>query len=281
MKKTIAALTVGLTLLMTANRSEAVSITLYDGASNVTPNQYNSPSPWLNFASPNGGIQNAGGGVTNLNTTSNNNVYAGYSNYNASINSNPSVITPTTPVNSSFPSLDRNAGYTLSFTVKINSQFNDGPNGPNRAGFSVIVLSSDKKGIELGFRNTDIFAQNNSSFNGGGEQIGGLSTLLANLTTYDLNVSGNSYTLSSGSTSLLTGLLRDYTTATGFGSDIYKTSNLIFLGDDTTSARANIDLANVSIVTSEAVPEPSSIPCAVLLVGGFFVLRKKYAQLAK
>ncbi|AFZ26966.1 PEP-CTERM putative exosortase interaction domain-containing protein [Cylindrospermum stagnale PCC 7417] len=279
MKKIIAALTVGLTLLMTANRSEAVSITLYDGASNVTPDQYNSPSPWLTFTSLFGGTQGASGGVTNLDTSTNNITYAGYSNY--------SVNAPTTPVNPLFPGLDRNAGYTLSFTVRINSQVNDGTNGANRAGFSVIVLSSDKQGIELGFRNNvgfindDIFAQNNSSFNGGGEQNTGVSALLGSLTTYDLNVFGSSYTLSNGANSLLTGSLRDYTAATGLGSQVYNTPNFIFLGDDTTSARANIDLANVSITVPDEVPEPSTIPSAVLLVGGFLVLKKKYAQLAK
>ncbi|MBD2388714.1 PEP-CTERM sorting domain-containing protein [Cylindrospermum sp. FACHB-282] len=288
MKKTIAAITVGLTLLMTANPSEAVSITLYDGASNVTPDQYNSPSPWLNFASTTNGTQSVSGGVTTLNTdlsTTSNGIYAGYSNYNATVAGSTTspffTITPTTPVNSSFPSLDRNAGYTLSFTVKINSQFNNGTNGANRAGFSIIVLSSDKQGIELGFRDTEIFAQNNSSFNGGGEQIGSLSTLLGSLTTYDLTVSGNSYTLTSGSTSLLSGSLRDYTAATGFAGDIYRTSNFIFLGDDTTSARANISLANVSLTVPDQVPEPTTIPGMVLLVGGFWMLKKKYLQSAK
>ncbi|MHC5830973.1 MAG: PEP-CTERM sorting domain-containing protein, partial [Nostoc sp.] len=55
------------------------------------------------------------------------------------------------------------------------------------------------------------------------EQITGVSSLLSSLTTYNLNVSGNNYTLTNGATSLLSGLLRDYTTATGFGSDVYRT----------------------------------------------------------
>jgi hypothetical protein len=286
MKNTIAAITIGITLLLTANKSMAGTLTLYDGTSGVTPNQYNSASPWLTFASPNGGTQtvNSSNNSTTLDSNSANGIYAGYSNYNATINPlTSSVITPTTLVNSSFPTLDRNAGYQLTFTVKINSQTNDGTNGANRAGFSVIALSSDKQGIEIGFRNSDIFVQNNSSFNGGGEQVTGLSSLLGSLTTYNLNISGNNYTLSSGVTNLLSGALRNYTSATGFGSDIYKTSNLIFLGDDTTSARASIDLANVSIATP--VPFEISEPVSIAVLGAFgglnYWLRKQKSKQLK
>lgn len=269
-------------MLLTGNPSMAGVITLYDGASGVTPDQYNAPSQWLNFGSLNGGTQSVSGGLTNLDTSSNNNIYSGYSNYNVA---NPpvssSVITPTTLVNSSFASLDRNAGYNLSFNVRINSEANNGTNGLYRAGFSVLVLSSDKQGIEIGFRNNDIFAQVNSSFNSisPAEQITGVSSLLSSLTTYNLNVSGNNYTLTNGATSLLSGLLRDYTTATGFGSDVYKTSNFVFLGDDTTSARANIDLKSITITNNTAgVPyefSPTAGIFALVAVGTINHLLKK------
>ncbi|WP_414548137.1 PEP-CTERM sorting domain-containing protein [Anabaena sp. CCY 0017] len=273
MKTQIAAIAIGLTLLLTANKGMAAPLTLYDGSSGVTPNQFNSPSPWFIFGSPNGGTQSASGGVTTLDTNLNNSIYAGYSNYNvANPPTNPlSVITPTTLVNPLFPTLDRNAGYRLTFTVKINSQTNDGTNGAFRAGFSVLALSSDKQGIEIGFRNTDIFSQNNSSFQTIGEQVNDVGSLLSNLTTYNLNVAGDSYTLKSGEQILLTGLLRNYQGASGFGSDVYGTSNFIFLGDNTTSARASIDLANVSLTTNTAeVPFETSetISIGVLAVAG-------------
>jgi len=263
-------LSVGLTMLLTPNQSMAGVITLYDGASNVTPNQYNVPSQWLNFGSLNGGTQTVSGGLTNLDTSSSNAAYAGYSNYNIA---NPpvssSLITPTTLVNPSFPSLDRNAGYNLSFTVRINSQANNGTNGAYRAGFSVIALSSDKQGIEIGFRTDDIFAQVNSSFNSisPAEQKTGINSLLSNLTTYNLNISGNNYTLTSNATTLLSGLLRDYTTATGFGSDVYRTPNFVFLGDDTTSAQANIDLKSVTLTTNTA-----AVPYEFSPTAGIFAL---------
>ena len=84
----------------------AVTITLYDGAAGTTPNSYTS-TPYLNFGNM-GGSQTASGGVTNLDTSSSESVQAGYSNYNSS-----------GLVNSLFPVLDNNAGYTLSFTMKV------------------------------------------------------------------------------------------------------------------------------------------------------------------
>ena len=283
MKTQIAAIAIGLTLLLTANKGMAAPLTLYDGASGVTPDQYtdtDSPSPWFNFGNvnlfpPNTlATQNVidNNKFTTLDSTQANSIYAGYSNYNP-------FTTPPSQVNSGFPILDRNAGYQLTFTVRINSQTNDGDNKDFRAGFSVIALSSDKQGIEIGFRNTDIFSQNNSSFNSIGEQVDGVESLLSNLTTYDLDVAGDSYTFSSGSTTLLSGLLRDYTSAVGFGTDVYRTPNFIFLGDNTTSARANIDLSSVSLTTNTAeVPFENSetISIGVLAVaGGFNYWRRK------
>lgn len=273
MKNKIIALSVGFIILLTANRSIAGVITLYNGTSGVTPNLYNSPelnnSPALTFGSPNGGTQSFSNGVTNLNTSASNNngIYGGYSNYNLTTSASPSVITPTSLVNSLFPSIDRNAGYSLTFTVKINSQVNDGTNGAYRAGFSVIAISSDKQGIEIGFRNSDIFSQASSSFNSIGEQVTNVSSLLSSLNTYTLNIVGSNYTLTNNTTTLLSGVLRDYTTASGFGSDVYRTSNFIFLGDDTTSARADIDLQSISLDNNTAgVPYNFSATPGILAV---------------
>jgi hypothetical protein len=246
------AITVSLTLLAGVNRAEAVQVTLYNGQLGGTP----SSQGWLNLGNT-GATENASGGVTNLNSFSSNNIYAGYSNRNVSVSLFPFAITPTTLVNPSFPTLDRNAGYTLSFTVQILNQVNDGVNGPNRAGFSVIALSSDQQGIEIGFRSSDIFSQSGSSFTVGEiNNSGAIAPLLSALTTYNLNVLGNTYTLTSGATNILSGSLRDYTAATGFAGNIYRTADFVFLGDNTTSARANINLGAVSVNTNTAAAVP-------------------------
>lgn len=293
MRNKIIALTVGLSMLLTTNRSMAGVITLYDGSSNTTPDQYNSPSPWLSFSTfrYNGftftqsspiGTQSASGGVTTLDSTtnSNNNIYAGYSNYQIS-SLFPSVTL--SQVNSAFPSLDRNAGYKISFTVKINTETNTSDATHPRAGFSVLVLSSDKQGIEIGFRSSEIFSQDNAAFDAIGEQVTGVSSLLSSLNTYDLNVSGDSYTLTSDSTTLLNGSLRDYTAATGImnlANVVYNTPNYIFLGDNTTSAQASVDLQSIGLTTNTAaVPYEFSPTTGILaLIAGGAVkhwLKKK------
>jgi hypothetical protein len=57
---------------------------------------------------------------------------------------------------------------------------------------------------------------------------------------------------------ILRGSLRDYS---DIGERPYINHNFLFLGDDTTSASANIELAQVAVL-SYAVPEPSSIALA-------------------
>jgi hypothetical protein len=260
------------------DRVSAVTTTLYDGASGVTPNLYNSPNR-LNFLRRGGGSQSAGSGVTNLNTFDTLNLpidpeltYAGYANYNSNNNSTAF----TTLVNPQFPVLDRNIGYTLSFTMRVNSQTNNGTNGKFRAGFSAIVLGSDNTGIEIGFRNPntkngvnipDIFSQDNATFDRLGEQNSNIGTILSDLTTYDLNIFGNTYTLKTGGNTLLTGALRNYTAAQGV-SNSYTNPNFIFFGDDTTSAGANVDIQNITLTTnSTAVPEPSNLLGIGLAIG--------------
>ncbi len=254
------------------DRVSAVTTTLYDGAVNATatPNTYNSPNQYLNFASLNGGSQSASGGVTTLDTSGSNSSYAGYSNYNSTLSAF---------VNSSFPVLDNNAGYTLSFKIDINSQT---ATSPNRAGFSVIVLGSDKKGIEIGFGSSDIFALNNDTGFSKGEFIaqGGI---LSSPNTYDLTVLGNSYTLNNGANSLLSGSLRDYSAnATTLLTQVYNTANFVFLGDDTTSAGAKTNIQNIILAdnnNSTAVPEPSSLVGTGLAIGVAVTLKRRLRKL--
>src|SRR5579859_1651448 len=52
--------------------------------------------------------------------------------------------------------LDRTAGYTLTLSAQL---IDEQHANQNRAGFSVIALSSDKLGIELGFWKDQIWAQ--------------------------------------------------------------------------------------------------------------------------
>ena len=140
--------------------------------------------------------------------------------------------------------LDRNKGYSISFSTKVNSESHS---SSNRAGFSIIVTSNRVTGetqpysLELGFWTNSIWAQNanftrgeNVSFNTQGA-----------VNNYELRIQGTQYQLfaNGSATPILKGQLRKY----AFSGLInpYATSNLIFMGDDTTSATANITLQSV------------------------------------
>lgn len=273
------------------DRVDAVTTVLYDSASGTTPNAVS--SPYLSFNNPDTGSSQtfiSATEGTRLNTfnlvippslPSAELSRAGYSNYNTS----GGVVNPL------FPVLDKNAGYTLSFTVKINSQTNNGTNGANRAGFSALILGSDSTGIEIGLRNPntqgggttpDIFSQSGASFTVG-EQNTNLNGILSQLTTYDLSVLGNNYTLKNGNTTLLTGALRDYAAAAvpNTATAVYGLSNFLFLGDNTTSAGANVDISNVTLITnsSTAIPEPSNLLGIGMAIGLGVKLKRKLQKI--
>ena len=160
--------------------------------------------------------------------------------------------------------LDAMAGYTLRFDMQINSE---GHVSNDRAGFSVVVVSSDtSKALELGFWSDRIFAQTDTPLFTHGEETSGHNPS-AGVIRYDLTVAGSTYELLANSSSILTGPMRDYTPFAGF-PDPYEISNLIFLGDDTTSANASIHLTYVSII-----PEPATL--ALLAVGATALRRRR------
>lgn len=220
---------------------EAVeTFVLYDGSAGggtQTPDQQGFLYLTLPI-SPTGSTQEASNGVTTLDTTGAAGDHAGYFNR--------SDRTPT---------LDRTTGYTVTFSVQVVAENHS---SANRAGFSVIVLSSDKKGIELGFWNNEIWAQNDA-------QTGGLFThgegsafdTTASLRLYELVIHGTNYTLFSGGTTILSGNVRDYTSFQGF-PDPYEAPNFIFLGDDTTSAAAQIRLSQVAVLVPAAASATST-----------------------
>ncbi|MEG5170019.1 choice-of-anchor Y domain-containing protein, partial [Microcoleus sp. AT10-A2] len=221
---------------------------LYNGLLGNTPSSQN----WLsltnsNFASPTATASEffSGNGV-NLNSSADNSIYAGYTN---------------NPLNPSFPPLDRTTGFSLSFNLQIISESRT---NQNRAGFSIVAVTSDRKAIEIGFQRLsensgNIFAQGDGITPNLVGQTNGLFVAAENVayntniaTNYTLRVQGDNYFLSDGSDIILTGPLRDYS---GFSDQIdpYETPNFLFLGDGTNSAQANINLTGVSLQTPARV----------------------------
>jgi len=221
---------------------------LYDGSLGNAP----ASQGWLEFGPTPFSIatQTVGSSFTTLNTLTEGK--GGYSNYRQ---------TQPTLVNSAFPVLNRSNGCSLSFQVRINSESHsrdaNGDGLVDRAGFSLIALSSDRQGIELGFWPNEIWAQ----------QGGAGSTLFTHSATdrafvsttsmleYDLLVLGNSYYLSANDTVILKGALQNYTAfniaGTGLPYNPYTTSNLMFVGDNTSNGASNSDIARLGVSTAK------------------------------
>jgi hypothetical protein len=248
--KTVAVFEVGLSL----NTAPLLgtSTTLYNAALNTLP----STQGWSYTSLPNppGITPTAANGVTNLNTLTNSVFYAGFARLDQI--------------------LDRTKGYTISFNAQVLSEAretsanknNDGKD--DRAGFSVILVSSDKtKSIEIGFFSDRIWAQEGGTTSTDPNLFTQAESVVFNTSTnpvdYQITVLGNSYTIRAKNTvtnaiATLSGNLRDYTPFAG-PIDPYETPNFIFFGDNTTSAKANINLGSISLTNGLNAPTTISI----------------------
>jgi hypothetical protein len=231
-------LAIGATSVSAVAPAVAAPIVLYDGANNTMPDTQG----WAYLAKGGSAIRSATGGATTLNTSSSQGISAGYfAAHGGFFGSSASV-----------PVLDRTIGYTVSFTAQVeledhsgSDKNNDGT--PDRAGFSLIVLSSDKRGIELGFWKDRIWAQEGGTGSALFTQAEGAAfDTQSARRPYALAIRGETYSLSSNGVPILSGNLRDYTAFSGF-PDPYETPDLIFLGDDTSSASAKIQLSYVAV----------------------------------
>ncbi len=231
----ISGVVIGLLFMLTAFQpgTPLQQTILYDGALGGTPDTQG--FTYVAFAES--ASQAYAGGVTTLDTTPIQSDQAGY-------------------FANEHPSLDRQTGYTVQFSMQLLAEVHA---SQHRAGFSLIVLSSDLRGIELGFWPDEIWAQE-----------GGISALFTHaegvsfdptsaLTEYELHISGDSYTLKADGAEILTGPLRDYTAFGGI-LDPYETPNLLFLGDNTSRGQAKVNIAFVALRTvapATGTPSPS------------------------
>jgi len=253
------AVTRNISIITATNNNDAPFVgnqtVLYDPATGTIPN----PASLIFTAVPPAVTPLFGGGVTNVNTTLNSGILAGFT-------TNPLLGLV----------LDRAAGYTLSFAAQVLTEAREATANKNndgkddRAGFSVLVISSDNRAIELGFWTDRIWAQDdgttqtNPSLEPDTAPNDNFRTLFTQaefnntvnttvLTNYDLVVQGNLYTLFANGTEVLSGRLRDYTAFAG-PIDPYQTPNLIFFGDNTPSANASFSLGRVAVTPNAPLP---------------------------
>jgi len=215
------------------------TLILYDAASGAIP-----VAQMMNFFGfpSSEAVPKYENGATVLDTTtSGNDTYAGW------------VSNEATTVG--FPILDRSAGFQVDFTVQVETESHA---NNNRAGFSLIILSEDAKGIELAFWENEIWAQNDDK-TGGLFKHGEATTFTSTtgLANFQVTVLNDGYTLTADGAPILNGQLRDYSRFEGF-PDPYQTPNFLFLGDNTTSAQARVRLSYISVTGTEpATPVPS------------------------
>jgi hypothetical protein len=264
----VSTLAVGVALLalLTTAPAEAATTVLYDPALSV--NSMPDQQGWqLGAFSPDLVVDTTAGvgsGVLNIDTMLDIDDYFGYFTHNpitgAALGSLPSY------------TLDRQTGFTLTFHAAIHDEDHSGPSGPNRGGFSVLFVSTDAtKALEIAFRADQLFSYN-SDFTIGESAVRNT----APMTRYDVVVLGDAYAMFADAdfnAPILTGALRDYTGFAGLSVpflgtvDPYEKPNMIFFGDDTTSARADVSVGPISVTV---VPEPSTLAllaCGLLAAG--------------
>lgn len=155
------------------------------------------------------------------------------------------------------PALDTVSGFRLDFTLRLIAESHVA--NANRAGFSVIVTGAGdaSHALELSFWENEVWAAT-SGFERGTHAT--FDTSQPRL--YSLAVQNNNYALYGGGAFLFGGTLIDFPAN---APPVYNLRGFLFFGDDTTSAKASIELGEISLSPPPSVPEPTS---AALLIAG-------------
>ena len=148
--------------------------------------------------------------------------------------------------------LSRATGFTLRFTLQLLAEAHS---KQHRAGLSVIMLADDRRGIELGLWDDEVWAQNDGPvlFTHGE----GASLDTTRQIDYALTIHGERYSLAADGVQILEGPLRDYTAS----YPVYSVPNYIWLGDNTSAAGVEARIFAVSIET-DVFPGVTATPTA-------------------
>lgn len=151
--------------------------------------------------------------------------------------------------------LNRRFGFALQFCLQLQSEIHM---SIHRAGFSLIVLDQDHRGIELGFWTNCIFAQTDAPLFNQGETINYDTT--AEMVDYMLVIGPTNYSLHAGTQPLLSGPVRDYSAFDGI-PDPYGIPNFLFFGDNTSSAAAAASVRRIILIAPPrlALTQPGTL----------------------
>lgn len=270
-KQILSILSLSSILLFKTNPAQALSINLYNGSGLPESQNYLAPAA-LDSAGQSVSMQTSI--VTNgvaIDSNANNAEYSGYTNHLP----NPLNPSELVPINSGFPNLDRDTGYSIFFTVALDTNNDFFDNSSDRAAFSITVIGTNNEGIELGFDSDRIFAQSSNFIR---EETTD-NFITSNFNSYELKVDNNGYELfaNSATTPILNGALRTYN-FTPLASNPpllfnpYETENFLFLGDNTGQAHGTFTLGAISV---SSVPFNFSPTLGLALVGFGIWLRRK------
>ncbi len=250
----------GLVLLLTMTARADVTV-LYDPADGTLPGDQS----WV-YLAKGSAQQEVVNGLLSLNTTGTNSTAAGYFSQYPFVNSGSRL-----PL---MPTLDRQLGYTVSFDLQVVSESHatvdlNGDDKLDRAGFSVIAISEDLLGLELGFFEDRIWAYERTGSGSSTQFLQGEGVAFdttADLIRFDLFVQSDTYQLVAGGSEILTGLLRNYTDSyVASLVDPYDNPSFLFFGDDTESAQSSVLLGEISVAP---VPEPSTLALCLMALSG-------------
>ena len=257
--------------ILATNSAQAFSVTLYNGSGNPEEQGYLAPGALNSSGLP---VDFQGTVVTDgieVDSNANEAEYSGYSNHVP----NPSAPSQLVLVNSEFPNLEQDSGYSIFFTVTLDTQNDFSDPADNRSAFSITVIGNQNEGIELGFDSEQIFAQD-SDFNR--QETSSFTT--SNPNNYELKVNSSGYQLLANgeATPILNGSLRTYNFNPAASEpplpfNPYTTENFLFLGDNTGQAYGNFTLGAVSV---SSVPFEFSPTLGLAISGIVISLRRLY-----
>ena len=156
--------------------------------------------------------------------------------------------------------LNRTNGFALEFTVTLPRETH---RNPDRAGFSVIALDHAARGIELGFWTDRVFAQSDAPLFTHAEDAAWDGSARQRLS---LVLTATNYTLYTEGAPLLRGPIRDYSAFAG-PIDVYETPDFLFLGDDTSSAAAVVEIERVALILPPRLEPQGTTPEGAIVVG--------------
>jgi hypothetical protein len=216
-----------LVLAVLTTLSASAAGTLFDASLGSTPDQQG----WVLLRDPssNSAVQTVQSGVTVLDTMADQTDKAGYF---------ATSLDPRIPYRHPLlPNFDRTTG----FVIRLDARLVDEVHRLDRAGFGVIAVTDDLKAVELEFWPDELWVQADEPLFTHGE--GAKFDTTSATVSYELRIQGDGYQVRANGAEILSGPLKEYSS---FGAP-YSVPGFFFIGDDTTSAAARVEIARVDV----------------------------------